>query len=89
DSDAYRATLAEFEDILRLHYERNSHHPEHYPDGIVGMTLWDVVEMLCDWAAASQRKPGGSVNLDWAINRFGIEPQLASILGNTIREMRW
>lgn len=89
DSDEYRATLAEFETTLRHHYDANSHHPEHYPNGIAGMTLWDLVEMACDWAAASQRKPGGKVNLDWAVKRFGIDPQLASILANTVREMGW
>lgn len=89
DSDAYRATLREFETILRHHYDHNSHHPEHYPDGIAGMTLWDVAEMVCDWAAASQRKPGGKVRLDWAVKRFGIEPQLACILANTVTAMGW
>src|SRR5438445_8223472 len=49
DSDAYKATLVEFEPILRHHYATNSHHPEHFPDGVAGMSLWDIVEMLCDW----------------------------------------
>jgi hypothetical protein len=89
DSDEYRATLREYESVLRHHYDRNRHHPEHFPDGISGMTLWDVVEMVCDWAAASQRKPGGKVNLDWAAKRFGIEPQLARIFANTVEEMDW
>jgi hypothetical protein len=89
DSDEYRATLRENEAALRHHYDRNRHHPEHFPDGIAGMTLWDVVEMVCDWAAASQRKPGGKVNLDWAVKRFGISDQLASIIANTVREMGW
>lgn len=89
DSDEYRATLKEFDAILRHHYDANSHHPEHYPNGIAGMNLWDVVEMIVDWAAASQRKPGGKVNLEWAADRFGIEPQLLSILANTVEEMGW
>jgi hypothetical protein len=89
ESDEYRATLREFDAVLRHHYDVNRHHPEHFADGIAGMSLWDVVEMLCDWAAASQRKPGGTVNIAWAVERFGIEPQLASILRNSVREMGW
>ena len=89
DSDEYRATLQEFDSILRHHYDHNRHHPEHFPDGIAGMNLIDLVEMVCDWKAASLRKPGGTVNLDWAVKRFGIEPQLASIIANTVRDMNW
>lgn len=89
ESDAYKATLQEFDAVLRHHYDHNRHHPEHFADGIAGMTLWDVVEMLCDWAAASQRKPGGRVNLQWAANRFAIERQLLRILENTVKEMGW
>lgn len=89
ESDEYKATLKEFDGILRHHYDANSHHPEHYKNGIAGMTLWDVVEMVCDWAAASQRKPGGTINIDWAVKRFGIEPQIASIIKNTVEAEGW
>ncbi|MGH7154066.1 MAG: DUF5662 family protein, partial [Acetobacteraceae bacterium] len=36
---------------LAHHYRQNSHHPEHHADGVAGMDLFDVVEMLCDWMA--------------------------------------
>ena len=39
---------------LRLHYEHNTHHPEHWED-ISMMPEMDVVEMCCDWAARSQQ----------------------------------
>ena len=39
----------------------NRHHPEHFgEDGIRGMNLPDVVEMLCDWKAASERTKDGA-----------------------------
>ena len=57
-----------------------------------GMSLFDVLEMLMDWKAATERmKDGGDIHRSLEINteRFKISPQLASILANTIREMQW
>ena len=51
------------------------------------MDLFDLVEMLCDWMAAAQRNPSDGVRLDLNVRAFGIEPQLASILSNTLA--RW
>jgi hypothetical protein len=49
------------------------------------MDLFDLIEMLLDWKAASERAVHGDVilSIDLGIDRFGIEPQLASILRNT------
>lgn len=90
-SDAYRAALREAKDVIAHHYAVNSHHPEHYPSGIAGMTLLDVIEMLADWKAASARTKQGSIAQSLAHNkvRFGIDDQLASILENTVRELGW
>ena len=42
-------------DGIEHHYAVNSHHPEHYEAGIAGMSLFDLIEMLVDWKAASER----------------------------------
>lgn len=54
-------------------------------NGIAGMTLIDLVEMFCDWAAAVQRHADGDLARSIEINRerFGISDQLAQILENT------
>jgi hypothetical protein len=84
-SDDYKASLAALGPALQHHYSANSHHPEHYEDGIAGMDLMDLVEMFCDWVAAAERTAGsGKPNLDVSVERFKIEPQLASILRNTL-----
>lgn len=85
-SDEYRATLREMQPAIQHHYAWNSHHPEHYPDGIAGMDLLDLVEMFCDWAAACQRHNDGDLGKSLAINkeRFGISDQLAAILTNSV-----
>ena len=54
-TDEYKASLAELGVALEHHYAHNSHHPEHHAEGIAGMTLLDLVEMLVDWKAASER----------------------------------
>lgn len=54
-SPEYKATTKQMGSALEHHYEHNSHHPEHYENGIAGMSLLDLIEMLCDWKAASER----------------------------------
>jgi len=85
-----KAAIAELGPALEHHFAHNSHHPEHYPEGVAGMDLLDVVEMLCDWRAAAERPPGdGTVLLDVSQKRFGLEPQLVAILANTLARFPW
>lgn len=90
-SDEYKGFLAELKPALDHHYSRNSHHPEHYKNGVDGMSLLDVLEMLCDWKAAGERHNNGSIQRSLEINkdRFKVSPQLQSILENTAKEMGW
>lgn len=90
-SDAYRAALDANRPTIDHHYAHNSHHPEHYENGIAGMSLLDIIEMVADWKAASERTKQGSIAASLAHNkeRFGIDDQLASILENTVRELGW
>src|SRR5689334_10370932 len=43
-SKEYKDTLNKMSEVLSHHYMCNSHHPEHYEDGINDMTLIDVIE---------------------------------------------
>lgn len=88
-SDEYRAALAANAPTVAHHYAANTHHPEHHPNGIAGMSLLDVVEMLCDWKAASERGGPSALELGRNTARFGISEQLAAILANTVRELGW
>ena len=71
---------------LDHHYRENNHHPEYYEDGIKGMSLVDLIEMVCDWMAATKRVQNGDIYTSLEINkkRFGIDDQLAKILENTV-----
>lgn len=88
---AYRAVLDEARPVIDHHYAHNTHHPEHYPDGIAGMSLLDIVEMFCDWYAAGKRTKEGSLKQSLEVNRarFGADSTLAQIFENTRREMGW
>lgn len=90
-SEAYTAALTEAKPVITHHYANNTHHPEHYEQGIAGMSLLDIVEMLCDWKAASERTKQGSIaqSLNHNQVRFGIDDQLAAILANTVKELGW
>lgn len=89
-TDEYRAALAAAKPVIDHHYAHNSHHPEHYPNGIAGMTLLDIVEMACDWAAAADRYGGLTLaSLESNRKRWVISDQLYSILLNTYHELGW
>lgn len=90
-SPEYMDALKRMKPALDHHYRANSHHPEHYPCGIDDMSLLDIIEMLCDWKAASERHKTGSMGESLKINskRFFIDRQLAVILANTAKDLGW
>lgn len=92
-SQEYRVALREIGPALEHHYAKNDHHPEHYhDDGVLGMSLMAIVEMLCDWKAAGERHdPPTPLSQSIAHNsvRFKIPAYLTQILYNTARELNW
>lgn len=85
-SPEYEANLIKLGPALEHHYACNSHHPQHYADGIDGMTLMDIVEMFADWKAASERHPA---NTFLGRKRAGLCNQLYRIFQNTAKELGW
>ena len=85
-SEEYKKFLAGLKEGLDIHYSNNRHHPEHFENGISGMNLIDLIEMICDWKAASERHNDGDVYKSIEINqtRFGYSDELKYILRNTI-----
>lgn len=77
-SEEYKASIRD-NDAVTLHYSRNSHHPEFHPVGIDEMGLLDLVEMVCDWKAASETYGQTSFKegLEKSIERFkpGVEQE--------------
>lgn len=71
---------------LEHHYQFNRHHPEYFENGIQGMNLIDLIEMLCDWKAATLRQADGDIFKSLEINKAqrNISEELYQILKNTI-----
>ena len=90
DSPEMEAARREMGAILEHHVNANAgHHPSGNANGVADMSLLGLLEMLADWRAAADEKPPHVLLLDYNIKRFGIEPQLAAILGNTVKELGW
>lgn len=88
-SDEYKDQLNQMKVALDHHYEVNRHHPEHFENGIQGMNLVDLIEMICDWKAASQRHSDGDIFKSIEINqqRFGYSDDVKQLLINTVKEV--
>lgn len=89
-SDEYNNdTEGEMAPALKDHYAANSHHPEHYENGINDMDLIDLVEMFCDWKAASERHEDGDLGQSILTNkkRFKMSDQLVKIFQNTAKSI--
>jgi hypothetical protein len=84
-SEEYQQLLKGLEPALQHHYAVNRHHPEHFANGIRGMTLVDIVEMFCDWYAATKRHDNGDIIRSISINqkRFNYSDDLKAIFENT------
>lgn len=90
-SDEYKASLAEMGEGLAHHYAANDHHPEHFGDGIHEMHLGQLVEMLCDWKAATTRHADGDLERSIRQNaeRFGYGDEIRELLLNTAQAYGW
>lgn len=83
----------EYYDRLKLlkkatdhHYKNNKHHPEYYKNGVMDMTLIDIVEMFADWISAAETY-NTEINiynsLEISKKRFNIDDMLIQIFKNT------
>lgn len=86
-SEEYKQFLKKMKPALDHHYSNNRHHPEYFCDGIQGMDLVDLIEMLCDWKAATLRHNDGDIYKSIEINqkRFGYSDELKRIFKNTVK----
>ena len=90
-SPAWDDVVNQAADALAHHYRHNTHHPEHYGnDGVAGMDLFDLVEMVCDWMAAARRNPadgkasivvGVSQDLTGRVNAVDLVRKAAAAVG--------
>lgn len=86
NSPEYKQSLKDMGPALDHHYAHNRHHPEHFEDGIAGMNLFDLLEMLCDWKASTLRHETGDIHRSLEINkdRFEMPEAIYRLLKNTL-----
>lgn len=105
NSPEYHTARAALGEGLFHHYSHNDHHPEYHAiargelnenevkDGtaISRMNLEEIVEMLCDWKAASERHADGDIykSIEDNQTRFGYTHELKCILHNTAEYLGW
>lgn len=85
----YFDNLEKLKPALDNHYKTNSHHPEHYQNGIKGMSLIDIVEMFCDWNSAVLRHKDGDIykSIEFNQKRYDYSDDLKQIFINTVKEI--
>jgi len=90
-SDEYKDFLKKLKNGLDHHYKNNSHHPEHYKNGVNGFDLFDLLEMFFDWKAAGERHDNGNIYKSIKFNkeRFSLSDQTVSIFENTAKRLGW
>jgi hypothetical protein len=90
-SERYKELTAQMGKGWEHHKFTNDHHPEFFetpvsPDDTLGaMNLFAIMEMLCDWVAASKRRGNEpSEALKFLVKRIHIDDQVYLILLNTL-----
>lgn len=76
---------------LDHHYAVNDHHPQHHTGGIAAMDMIQLMEMLCDWKAATERHADGSLerSIEQNADRFGYGAETKRLLMLTAERMGW
>jgi hypothetical protein len=87
-SAEYHKNLELIKPAIDHHYSKNRHHPEHWPNGVDDMNLLDLMEMIADWKAATDRNKDGNIrkSIEKNANRYHMSPQLKRIFENTVRD---
>jgi len=99
NSEEYKQYLKEMKPALDHHYKNNRHHPEHFLNSYVNgswkpfhsMNLVDIIEILCDWKAASLRHDDGDIRKSIEMNqkRFNYSDETKAMFLNTVDMFGW
>lgn len=92
-SEQYKEACKKMGQGANHHQLHNDHHPEFFEifavqtlnDPIRAMDIFALLEMLCDWIAASKRKGNNPLlALDILKKKYKINEQLEAILRNSV-----
>lgn len=87
-SEEYKASL-KGNAVIDLHFSRNRHHPEFHENGVADMGLLDIIEMVCDWKAASETYGMTSFQdaMQTQVKRFGLTAEQLYLIGLIAKEI--
>lgn len=93
-SEEYKKQCKMMGEGLKHHLDNNDHHPEYHEDPIYPsetfgkMNLFSLLEMLCNWVAAAQRRGGDpAAPIQRFKEKYGITGQLEGVLVRTLYEL--
>lgn len=91
NSPEYHAATARLGPALEHHYANNDHHPQYHAGGVSDMDLIQLLEMLCDWKAATERHADGDLvrSIRENAKRFGYSSDIENLLWRTARNLGW
>lgn len=87
-SQEYKDSISH-NNAVELHRQRNRHHPEYHQTGVEDMTLVELIEMVCDWKAASETYGQTSFQESLSIQakRFNLTPEQEYVVGLIARSI--
>lgn len=90
-TEEYENMKKQMKIALDHHYANNTHHPEHFENGLNDMDLLEIFELFFDWKAASERHLDGNIYKSITVNkeRFKMSDQLEQIFIKTAKRMNF
>ena len=90
-TDEYDIMKKQMKLALDHHYANNTHHPEHFDNGMKDMDLLEIFELFFDWKAAGERHHDGNIYKSISANkdRFGMSDDLEKIFINTAKRFNF
>lgn len=83
----YQEKLNRYQELFKLHYKRNKHHPEHWSGYYLEMDLIDIIEMLCDWLGYKEdiTIEEAEALIDQQCRRYNFNNTFRALLFNTLK----
>ena len=77
----YEKILNENKELIKLHFFKNDHHPEHFED-YRSMSLLALIEMFADWKAAIKKQPNGNIEKSFEVaqKKYGMSNEILKFL---------
>ena len=92
NSPEYYESMSRLAPALEHHYKNNDHHPEFFgTNGVEQMDLIQLIEMLADWRAATERHDNGNLarSIHENAKRFEYSLHTKCVLAKTALRMKW